>query len=94
MLSERERRTLNDIERQIGTEDPDLARCLIKGVPRREQPRRWPSTVGLVLALLSLAVSIVLALPGVAAVAVVLATALAVRRWRQSRACCGVATRH
>ncbi len=85
MLTERERRTLDDIEHQIGAEDPDLARCLIKGVPRRGQPRRWPSTVALILTLMLLAVSIVFALPGVAAVAVVLAGTFASQRWRQSR---------
>jgi hypothetical protein len=35
MLSERERRTLATIERQLTESDPELARLFTRGVPRR-----------------------------------------------------------
>ena len=37
MLSERERRTLASIERQLSESDPELARLFARGVPRRSR---------------------------------------------------------
>ena len=37
MLSERERRTLDAIERHLSESDPELARLFARGVPRRSR---------------------------------------------------------
>lgn len=82
MLSEREHRTLADIEGHLRAEDPALARRLGDGAPPRQGPPRWPYTVGLVLALVLLAVCLVLALPLAAAQSAVLAVLAAICRVR------------
>jgi Flp pilus assembly protein TadB len=87
VLSERERRALADIERQVCAEDPVLARCLRTGVPRRTRPA--PVALGVValpLALLGLVASLVFALPVATAATAVLTAALAGILWWQSRA--------
>jgi hypothetical protein len=62
VLSERDRRVLADIERRICAEDPDLARRLVDGVPRRERVRGWPGMFVVLAVLAVLAVGLLLVL--------------------------------
>lgn len=84
MLSEQEQRTLEGIESHFGTEDSDLAQRSRAGAPPPQQPPRWLYTVGLVLALVVLAVCSILALPVAVVQSAALATGLAAIRRVQS----------
>jgi Flp pilus assembly protein TadB len=90
VLSERESRTLAEIEDHVSTEDPAFARQLADGAPGTADVRRWPYTLALVLALVLMAVSLILALPVATALTAVLAAVLMGIRLRSRAASRGI----
>lgn len=81
MLSETERKTLEDIEHQLCLEDPKLAHRLVHGSDKAPEMRRWPYqvVVGVLVAVLLFA--LVFALSILAFIAVVLAGAVLGAQW-------------
>lgn len=69
MLSERERKTLNEIEQAIYADDPSMARCFADGFA--QSARLWPYTLAITLGAVLLVVSIVLQLLVSALIAIV-----------------------
>lgn len=61
MVSERERKALEDIERTIRAGDPDIARCFDDAFERSAPV--WPYTTVIVIGVILLVASIVLAVP-------------------------------
>lgn len=62
VLSERERRTLDEIERRLAVEDPALAQSFLTGQPLAGRSARWPYTAAVVLTMALLAITLLLAL--------------------------------
>lgn len=84
MLSERERRALEEIEREVAAEDPRLAAALGSShAASAASHDRWPYTAAVVTAWALVAICLLLGLPaamlGAAALAML---AIAVRRWQ------------
>jgi Protein of unknown function (DUF3040) len=85
MISERERRALAEIERQLTGADPRFAKAMSRGTPRGTM---WPDAgclAVIVLACLSALLCLALGLIGSAAVAVLLAAAAHQVRVRMGR---------
>lgn len=85
MLTEKERKTLKDIERHLGVEDPKLAHALERGSAKALHHRgtwEYVVTAFTVAALLAvLAIGIVLALPVLVFVAAMLAGVALGAQW-------------
>lgn len=84
MLSERERRALEEIEREVAAEDPQLAASLRSShAASAASHDRWPYTAAVVTAWALAASCLLLGLSGAMLGAVTLAVlAVAVRRWQ------------
>lgn len=82
MLSERERRALEEIERGVAAEDPRLAQSLSQR-DSADPRERWPYTAAIGVAWALVATCLLLGLPaamlGAAALAML---AIVVRRWQ------------
>ncbi len=83
MLSERERRALEEIEREVAAEDPRLAESLRASHADSAPHDRWPYTAAVVAAWTLVGACLLLGLPSAMFGAAMLAMlAVTVRRWQ------------
>jgi Flp pilus assembly protein TadB len=80
VLSDHERRSINDIERRISAEDPDLVRRFADEADKA-RPRRWPYFAVLTIATILLLAGLILALPVLGVAGFMLAGATGFALW-------------
>lgn len=83
MLSERERKTLTEIERGLCADYPDIEHCFVDAFDR--PPRLWPYTAVTVIAIALLLAGIVLGTPSIFVVALLLGISSFGLRWLADR---------